>query len=282
MIDSANFTYQEHVRSLQLLGKPATNTCLIPQVEIKFIVSSLPTPHGYSNYQNNYSDLSSQFLYSKDIMIRELSSTHQVPLSDLETLYMEFVRGPRNRRVDGRLSKNEFFEMMSKKMNNFSLIEQLFNAIDEYKTGFIEFRGFVAALGILRSGYMERRWLLVFNAFSKKDYGYLDKSELYDLIVSNDPTKLNHDLAGLVNMIFNISDSDRDGKLTFSDFKQLLNSNYFNLDSFWSGQGSLNFDESLIPCIQCGKKIQMRGARGLPCRCDECVSFSPSIRAYFA
>ena len=281
MIDSANFTYQEHVRSLQLLGKPVPGTCLIPQVEIKFIVSSLPSPHGYSTYQSNFSDLSSQFLYNKDILLRELSGTHQVPLGDLETLYTEFLRGPRNRRADGRLSKTEFFEVMSKKMANFSLIEQFFNAIDEYKTGFVEFRGFVAALGILRGGYIERRWLLVFNAFSKKDYGYLDKSELFDLIVSNDPTKLNHDLAGLVNMMFSIGDGDRDGKLTFSDFKQLINSNYFSLDSFWTGQGSFSFEDSLIPCIQCGKKITMRGARGLPCRCDECASFSPSMRAYF-
>lgn len=282
MIDSANFSYQEHIRSLQLLRKPVPNTCSIPQVEIKFIVSGLPAPHGYSSFQNNFNDLSSQFVYSKDMLLRELANAHQIPLNDLEILYVEFSRGVRGRRVDGRLNKTEFFELMSKKISNFSIIEQLFNAIDEFKTGFVEFRGFVAAMGILRSGYIDRRWLLVFNAFSKRDYGYLDKSELYDLIVSNDPSKLNHDLAGLVNLIFNVIDSDRDNKLTFSDFKQVLASNYFNLDPFWTGHTGLNFDENLTPCIQCGKKVQMRGARGLPSRCDECSSFSPSMRAYFA
>ena len=279
LIDSAKQYYDEYLRSLQLLSKQIPNPFILPQVEVKFIVSDLQI-NSFSHYNNNYTDITSQFINHKEVMIRDLANSHSLPVSELETIYSEFFRISRNRRVDGRLNKNEFLELMSNKIRNFVMIDDFFNSIDEGKTGFIDFRGFVAAVGVLRSSNIERKLLLAFNAYTKTESGYMHKSDLYSLLENNDKTKNSYELTQLVNMIYSWFDSDRDGKLSFLEFKNAYNSNFIILNSFWTGYFYLSFDETLVPCIQCAKKIVNRGNRNTPGKCESCLSLNPSPRHY--
>jgi Ca2+-binding EF-hand superfamily protein len=277
LIDSTKQQYDEYMRSLQLLSKPPPNPFVIPQVEIKLIVSNVS---GIPYYNNSYTDISSQFVNHKDLMIRDLSNQHHISTKELENIYQEFCRVTKGRRIDGKVNKTEFTEVMSRKINNYGIIDDLFNSIDEYKSGLVDFRGFIAALSILRSSYTDRKLLLIFNAYCKTESGHLTKSDLFFLLDSNNKGKTYHELNQVVNFIFEWFDSDRDGKLNFTEFTNAYNNKYIRLDPFWTSNSFISFDEQLIPCIQCGNKVPAREIRGVPGKCDVCSSLNPSPRHF--
>lgn len=277
LIDSSHQHYEEFIRSHQLLGKSIPNPLIIPQIEIKFLVSSIQY-NGYSNYSTNYTDISSQFINHKDLLLRDLASSHGLQISELEHIHTEFCKACRGRRIDGKLNKSEFEQMMQKKINNFESINELFNAIDEYKTGLIDFRGFVTALGILRRGHQDRKLLLAFSAYSKSEIGYLSKSDTYDMILIKQKNSTFQDPWRFIERMFMVFDTDRDNKLSFDDFKHVFDNKYLSIDDYFVGLSSLSFDELLVPCQQCGKKIIPRGNLGLPSKCDDCTS--PMRRSY--
>lgn len=278
--DSAKQYYEEYIRSLQLLGKTLPSPFVIPQVEVKFIVSTMPSGSLHSNFGGTYLDLSGQFIHQKGIMLRELATTTGISINELEVIYMEFCRVSRGRKTDGRIGKSEFIEIMSSKMTNFVLIEDLFNALDEYHTGVVDFRNFVAALGVLRGGFIENKLLLAFNAYCKSDLNSMAKSDLFALAASNNSGKVYQDINQLVSIVFLYFDTDHDGKLSFQEFSNACNSNYIKLDPFWTGYTLISFEELMIPCIQCAKKISARGTNGLPGKCESCERFSPGKRPF--
>ena len=267
------------MNSLQLLSKSIPNPFIIPQVEVKFIVSSIQASSSYQN-SFNYTDISSQFTNHKDLMLRDLSNQHQIPINELENIYLEFCRVSRGRRIDGKINRMEFGEIMGKKMNRYELIEDFFNGIDECKTGVIDFRNFVAALGILRNSYMEGKLFLVFNAYSLTEYRVLNKADLFRLLEINDKEKSYIELSHLVGIVFANFDVDRDEKLSFAEFKNAYNGGLIKLDLFWTSFSLINFDEQLVPCIQCAKKIHARDLRGIHGKCNECSVFMPSPGRY--
>jgi Ca2+-binding EF-hand superfamily protein len=272
MLDSTHFIYQQQMKSLQLLGKPISEPLVIPQVEIKFIVSELPAPHNMTAYQTNYDDMSHQFLNQKDQLLRELSSNYGLSVPELEAIHLDFSRFTTNRRVDGRLNRFEFHNMLtSKGITKRSFVQQLFEGLDEFHNGFVLFRSYVAGVSALRSSFVDRKLLIVFNAFCNKEYGFLYKSDLFDMVAANDPG-LTGSLEGLVNQVFEIYDQDRDGKLSFNEFKMVVNAKAFMLDSLWI-EFSLNYSKNMTLCGQCGLETPVKEGRGLPI-CHACVGYS--------
>ena len=151
VIDSAKQYYEDSMKTYQSLNKPVPSPFILPSVEVKLIVTSVSMA-GYSNF-NNFTDISTQFTSHKDLLLRELSSQYSIQLHELEAIYLEFCRASHGRRIDGKLTKSEFCEMMGSKTSNFSLVQDFFNAIDEYRSGVVDFTSFVVSLSVLRSSY---------------------------------------------------------------------------------------------------------------------------------
>lgn len=273
MIDATQFTYQEQMKSMQLLGKPIPNVLVIPLVEIKFIVSDMPAPHNLSNFAANYEELTHQFLNQKTPLLRELSSNYEIPISELEIFHLEFSRFTQNRRPDGRLNKFEFTSMMDYRgISNKAFIGQLFDGLDEFHSGFVEFRNYVAGISTLRSSSIDRKLFLVFNSFCKREYGYMSRHDLYELLIANGNASVGNNLQDLVNYVFDIYDKDRDGKINFNDFKSVWEAKMFVLDSLWLNF-HMNFQKNMTQCAQCGMQTPVKEGLSIP-KCSLCIGKS--------
>ena len=278
--DSAKQYYEEYIRSLQLLGKPLPNPFVIPQVEVKLIVSTPPLGSVPSSFQSNYNDLASQFTNNKELMLRDLSALHSISINELEIIYGEFCRVSRGRRVDGRITRQEFADIMQGKLQNYEAVNQFFDAIDDSGNGFVDFRSFIAALGVFRNNHSDGKLMIAFKAYCKTEYWFIYKADLFNLLRENDLTKTYQEKTLCVEQIFQWFDVDRDGKLNFNEFRSAYINNWFTLEMFWNGYNMISFEEILVPCVQCARKMPIRAGRGTPGACDECMRFHPIQSPY--
>ena len=51
----------------------------------------------------------------------------------------------------------------------------MFNSIDKHSSGFIDFRDFIAVMGILKCGNIEERLQLAFRAYDLNNNGFIEK-----------------------------------------------------------------------------------------------------------
>jgi Ca2+-binding EF-hand superfamily protein len=279
ILNTAQQVYENHMQSFRLMQEPIPTHFSIPMIEVCLIVTTVPGSHMLSVYNNDYTDVSSQFVSYKDIMLKELRDKHNISLKELEGLYVLVCRATRGRRPDGILTRTEFRELMENKFSNVEDLEDFFNAVDENKKGFVEFRSLVAAISVLKNGVMEQRLILLFNAFSRSEKGVLTKEDLFNLVRRNDKIRNYVETVDLVNDVFTVFNGINDGRLEFKDFAEAHRRNYIAVDRFWAMPSSLSFDMVWIRCKQCAREFLPRAASDFTC--DTCISMiNPSPRPY--
>ena len=119
-----------------------------------------------------------------------------------------------------------------------NLNRALFNSIDVTNTGTIDFRDFVCAISILKGGTLEDKLRLAFMAYDIDHNGFIDKTEMYQLLKTTAKSKgiLSSDteLWAAVEKVFSIVDRNGDGCLSYTEFKEAVLNNHIFINSFWT------------------------------------------------
>ncbi|CAG9330290.1 unnamed protein product [Blepharisma stoltei] len=296
---SVQQSFEEYLKSLQSLQKPIPSPLILPYAEIKLIVS------GYNYQLPNFSGITSpgrydwisqldrtSVQYGKEAVIRDLQNKFNISIQDLESIYNEFFNySIKKGGQECKVTFQDFSEIIRKIFPRaIGITAEIFNALDLERTGYVDYKNFIIGLNVLRNGTIEQRLWFAFRAHDLNGNSAIERDELFNLLKSASASKslalTDDEIASQVRGIFDIFDRDKDGKMSFEEFKSAVSSQYITLHTLWIDPMPWNLGfagySDMVPCIQCGKKYTPRGPLipGRAKRCDECTISSPT-RQFF-
>lgn len=145
-----------------------------------------------------------------------------VPYSEKEIkrMYKRFFKLDLD--ATGRVSKQDFLKIPELAAN--PMAERMMALIDGDSDGTIDFEEFVRALAVFGpGGDPEEKLNMVFRAFDTDRDGYLMRDEVSSVLkMMVQSTMTDEQLKNVVEKTVDQADKDKDGKLSFVEFKQLL------------------------------------------------------------
>ena len=164
-------------------------------------------------------------------------------------------------------------------------LEQLFNAIDVESNGRIDFRDFLYAIGLLKSGNQDERLKFAFSAYDIDHDNYIDKEELVLLIKSNYKFNCQQissiELSKLAEEIMLKYDINRDNHLSFSEFRYAVLEGHLLIHPIWLNKRFLfektDLNENAMffsgkRCINCNKLFIPIRTMLNAVQCPDCIS----------
>jgi serine/threonine-protein phosphatase 2B regulatory subunit len=136
----------------------------------------------------------------------------------------------------GTIEREEFLSIPA--IRNNPLASRLIDIFDEDGNGSIDFEEFISALSAFSSkGQREEKLRFAFKVYDIDRDGYLSSGELFIVLKMMVATNLQDDqLQQLVDKTIMEADKDRDGKISFDEFKKLVEntdiSQAMTVDSF--------------------------------------------------
>ncbi|MDP2437176.1 MAG: EF-hand domain-containing protein [archaeon] len=176
------------------------------------------------------SDLARVKKDQKKQIFQELESSTHFGTAEIEGLFQHWVRIS----ADGFLTKQQFAEGMRQMgLTDPLLIEQHFSAFDDDKNGRLNFREFVVGMSTAQKGSPIERLKFMFKAYDTDGSGFLTPDEVFNIFRASllsqgqslDPAKL----STMVHTAFSKIDADGDGKLSFNEFAQAVQSGILKL-----------------------------------------------------
>jgi len=134
---------------------------------------------------------------------------------DIQRMHKRFVRLDQS--GSGTVTKQEFLAIPELAAN--PLAERIMTMIDEDLNDSINFEEFVRVL-VMFSDPEERKNLL-FRAFDSDNDGYITQDELFAILKATDGSTPDDQLEKIVEKTISHFDKDKDGKLSFLEFKQM-------------------------------------------------------------
>ncbi len=118
-----------------------------------------------------------------------------------------------------------------------AMVDQMFQAFDHDKDGYVDFRDFACGLSVLYQGSYEDRLLLAFKAYDLDGNDSIDQDEMFRLLKSTFRSKgfemSDSEIKSMVEKCFEKADADGNGVLDFEEFKQAVLHNEIVVQSFW-------------------------------------------------
>jgi len=213
---------------------------------IKGIRNYVLSDKGSSNLSGKMYDLFQGYqnttnLFNKDSLLEDLRHKTNLDKFELEQIYNSFVQVTTKRfqnKSEGSVNFQEFGAIMKNYVNDGELVSELFNSIDVQKKGEIDFRDFVCALSILKGGSLEDKLRLAFMAYDINHNGFIDKSEMFQLLRASSSSKGMHmpenELWDAVNKVFSTVDKNNDGYLSYTEFKTAVLNHHLLINPFWT------------------------------------------------
>ena len=101
----------------------------------------------------------------------------------------------------------------------------------------VDFRDLIFGLPVLQYGSLEEKLKFAFLAYDLDHTQEIDKKEFFMLIKSSSEVQnirfSNHEVNELVDKIFLNFDADKNGKLSFTEFKGAIESRLMAIKPFW-------------------------------------------------
>ncbi|KAJ4462171.1 putative calcineurin B [Paratrimastix pyriformis] len=128
-------------------------------------------------------------------------------------------------RRDGVIDRQEFQQALGLKDNLFA--DRIFQLFDENGDGIISVDEFICGLSVFsKKGTLEEKLRFSFNVYDVDQDGFIDRRELFEILracLSEDQMGLTPDQARvMVDATFREADVNRDGRISFEEYKGLI------------------------------------------------------------
>lgn len=141
---------------------------------------------------------------------------------EVDRLLKRFLKLDKNN--SGTIERDEFLSIPA--VNSNPLASRLIEIFDEDGDGHIDFEEFISALSVFSSkGQREEKLKFAFKVYDIDRDGYLSNGELFIVLKMMVANNLQDDqLQQLVDKTIMEADKDGDGKLSFTEFKTIVES----------------------------------------------------------
>jgi len=177
----------------------------------------------------------------KDTILANLKRCTGFSIAELSTIYYAFYRITQRRFLQkdkGCVNLPEFTDLMGKAIKSPDLIGEMFNALNKNRVGLVDFYDFVRGLSILQYGSLEDRLNFAFLAYDTNHAQAIDKKDFFMLLKSSLEAKnkklANYEINQIVDKVFAEFDTNRKGKLTYTEFQNVVNSRLLEIKPFWA------------------------------------------------
>jgi len=254
----------------------------LPTAELRLIVSG--TQFHYSPQSSNSPHIdwnAYMFKMQKDQLLKEQSQRTRLDMTELGRIYEEFSRASAGRGSDGRADLRGFETVCRALLGHKTADRELFNALNADRSGFIDFKNFTEALGVLKFGSMEEKLLLAFRAYDYNANGWLEREEVADMLKSLAELKggglaSQYELGQQVTVLLEKFDYDRDGRLNYQEFRAAGVSSLLSLTPFYTSFSEQRGYGETITCYRCSAKFLPSGyVTGVAQMCPSCSLATP-------
>ena len=125
------------------------------------------------------------------------------------------------------LTQEEFASALGMKKNEM-FVRKMFNIVDKDKDGRISFQEFLDTVVLFTKGQSDDKLMIIFKMCDDDNNGMVDKAEFKDMLkslIEIAKTERIHDddVSELINSMFKSAGLQDQGKLSYEDFKKLMN-----------------------------------------------------------
>ena len=139
---------------------------------------------------------------------------------EINKLYKRFSKLDKEKK--GEINIEEFYDIPALAQN--PLVQRVMRTFDKNKDGKLSFLEFINGLAVLSTGASEEDKLrFSFKIYDNDDDGYISSNDLYTVLkmmVGNNLT--DNQLQQLVDRTIMKADEDKDGKISFEEFKKMV------------------------------------------------------------
>ncbi|XP_044757155.1 EF-hand calcium-binding domain-containing protein 1-like [Coccinella septempunctata] len=165
-------------------------------------------------------------------LIKELLAKKKVHFSqtEIECLLIIYYKlqkdGPEKQRA---VSKNQFRDILHNAfdMTDGAMMDRIFSALDRGPSIYVSMETWISALSLFLRGSLEEKISYAFNVYDSMNDGYLGRDTMFNLLKSSLVSQSGEDDAeeaakDLIEVITKKMDIDRDGRISFQDFKETV------------------------------------------------------------
>lgn len=152
--------------------------------------------------------------------IEEMKTASEFTEPELKRLFKKFKKLDTDK--SGTLSVQEFLAIPELEHN--PLVRRVVATFDEDKSGEVDFQEFISAVSVFASpGGKESKFKFTFKVYDVDGDNYISNSDLYHVLKAMVGSNLNDvQLQQLVDRTILQGDKDKDGKLSYSEFVDMV------------------------------------------------------------
>ncbi|KAK9880291.1 hypothetical protein WA026_010164 [Henosepilachna vigintioctopunctata] len=173
-----------------------------------------------------------RFKKKQSPLIKELLSKRKVHFTytEIECLLLIYYKlqkdGPEKQKA---VNKNQFRDLLHNAfdMTDDAMMDRIFSALDRGPSMYISMETWITALSLYLRGTLEEKITYAFNVYDSMNESVIGRDTMFNLLKSSLISQSGEDDAeeaakDLIEVITKKMDIDRDGKISFQDFKETV------------------------------------------------------------
>ncbi|KAL0488219.1 neurocalcin-delta [Acrasis kona] len=211
---------------------------ILPPIKIKSSISTSQSNSAPVTHRRRFG-LRANPDHSAVVSIRrEVFEKSSLTQDDIKAILYFFKKYNPHKTVDGLLNKKQFSEYGESLGISDFLQEQLFRIFDLDQDGLLDFREFTIGLSIFMGGTYNEKLKCLFYVYSftnclKANALHIEDTKRILRVVYSDDKEVNEDrITFMVQSIHKTMDVDRDGVITFKEFRTCFNRNPYLIHTF--------------------------------------------------
>ncbi|XP_045465284.1 EF-hand calcium-binding domain-containing protein 1-like [Harmonia axyridis] len=173
-----------------------------------------------------------RFKKKQSPLIKELLAKKKIHFSqtEIECLLIIYYKlqkdGPEKQRA---VNKNQFRDILHNAfdMTDGAMMDRIFSALDRGPSIYVSMETWISALSLFLRGTLEEKIRYAFSVYDSMNDGHLGRDTMFNLLKSSLISQSGEDDAeeaakDLIEVITKKMDIDRDGKISFQDFRETV------------------------------------------------------------
>eukprot|EP01137_Pigoraptor_chileana_P035838 Opistho-2@30495 len=159
----------------------------------------------------------------------------RLDLDGLHARFKHFTPPPHAEKIDRAKFRDVLHDLFD--IDDSLLMDRVFRTFDRDNDNMISFDEWIAGLSVILKGTLDEKLKFCFNVYDLNGDGYISKEEMFQmlqkcLIKQSSDEDPDEGIKDLVDLILKKMDHDRDGRVSFADYRETVQAEPLLLEAF--------------------------------------------------